>query len=157
MNQSPSPEFACAILLISKNPKRLSDFYRDVLGFPLKDEQHDDSAPHYGCEVGDIHFAIHSPEESHEKNPKSGAVKLAFEVFDMDGFLARIAKHGVNPLYPPKALGGTSRLTAILDPDGNEIEFTQLSKGWFDHIEKRRKEGHDVLSRWKETQAKTPA
>ena len=152
----PRPEFCCAILLISKNPRRLADFYRDVLGVPLEDEQHDGSEVHYGCEIGDLHFAIHSPNESHHKDPQPGATQLAFEEFDLDGFLKRLEKHGVKPLYPPKALGGTSRLTAILDPDGNEIEFTELSKGWFDHLERRRKEGHDVISRWKKAQAKTP-
>jgi len=153
----PRPEFCCAILLISKNPRHLADFYKNVLGIPLKDEQHDGSELHYGCEIGDLHFAIHSPTESHHQTPKPGSTKIAFEVFDLDVFLKRLDGHGVKPLYPPKSLGGTSRLTAILDPDGNEIEFTELSKGWFEHLEHRRKDGHDIIAKWKQTQSQPPS
>ena len=142
------PEFFCAVLLVSRDPKRLADFYRDILGFPLEDEKHDGTEIHYGCEVGDLHFAIHPVENFKGREPGVGAVKLAFEVFDIAAFLSRIAIHGVKPLYEPKALGGTSLITAIVDPDGNEIEFTQLSEGWFKHIKKRRADGVDMLSRW---------
>jgi catechol 2,3-dioxygenase-like lactoylglutathione lyase family enzyme len=151
-----STEFLSAVLLVSKDPERLAHFYRDVLGIPLEEEQHDDTAKHYGCEVGDLHFAIHSTANFTALNPGQtepgvGSIKLAFEIFDMDGFLEHIRAHGVEPLYPPKPLG-TSRITALRDPDGNEIEFTQLSAGWYRHLQKRREQGHDIVQRWNELQ-----
>jgi RHS repeat-associated protein len=38
---------------------------------------------------------------------------------------------------------------AIHDPDGNFIEFTQISDDWFRHIEKHRAAGSDVVGRWR--------
>ncbi|HET6401406.1 MAG TPA: VOC family protein [Candidatus Kapabacteria bacterium] len=145
-----STQFLSAVLLVSKDAERLARFYRDVLGIPLEEEQHDDTAKHYGCEMGDVHFAIH-PIEDFQTEPGVGAVKLAFEIFDMDGFIEHLQKHGVDPLYPPKPLG-KSRITALRDPDGNEIEFTQLSTGWFEHLKNHRQDGHDILKRWDELQ-----
>ncbi|HEY3874426.1 MAG TPA: VOC family protein [Candidatus Kapabacteria bacterium] len=137
--------------MVSKGAERLARFYRDVIGIPLEEEQHDDTARDYGCELGDLHFAIHPTEDfaSNDANPGVGSVRLAFEIFDMDGFLEHLRKHGVAPLYPPKPLG-TSRITALRDPDGNEIEFTQLSPGWFEHLKKRRLDGNDILKQWNE-------
>jgi catechol 2,3-dioxygenase-like lactoylglutathione lyase family enzyme len=148
------PEFFCAVLLVSRNPRRLAEFYRDVLGIPLEEERHDDTEPHYGCEVGDLHFAVHPVENFGGEAPGVGAVKLAFEVFDLDAFLSRLATLGVKALYPPKALGATSRITAVRDPDGNEVEFTQLSPAWFEHLERRRSQGIDVLQRWRALRSK---
>ena len=64
-------------------------------------------------------------------------MKLAFEVFDMEAFLKQLATHNVKPLYPPKEMG-PMLLTAVRDPDGNLIEFTQLGEKWYQHLEERR-------------------
>ena len=144
--------FFCAVLLISKQHERLASFYRDKLGFPLKEESHDDLVKHYGCEIGDLHFAIHPPENFQSHPLGTGSVKLAFEIFNMDEFLQHLKQHDIKPLYPPKNLGGTSLITAIRDPDGNEIEFTQLSAEWFDHLKKNRAKGCDVIAEWNKRQ-----
>ena len=116
----------------------------------IKEEQHGDTHTHYGCELGDLHFAIHPTSNFGEEACGTGAVKLAFTVFDMDGFVERMAAKGVDLLYPPKNVG-FAMMTAIRDPDGNLIEFTQLSDGWFKHLKKRRNEGVDVIERWEAT------
>jgi catechol 2,3-dioxygenase-like lactoylglutathione lyase family enzyme len=151
-----STEFLSAVLLVSKDPERLAHFYRDVLGIPLEEERHDDTAKHYGCTLGDLHFAIHPAENFTASDPEQtapgvGSVKLAFEIFDMEGFLEHIRGRGVEPLYPPKPLG-SSLITALRDPDGNEIEFTQLSAGWYRYLQQRREKGHDIVRRWNELQ-----
>lgn len=143
-------EFLCAVLLVSRNHHRLARWYRDVLGVPLEDEQHGGSEKHYGCELGDIHFAIHPVANFPDRKVGTGAVKLALEVFDLDDFSRRMTKSGVKLLYPPKEVGGGfMRITALRDPDGNYLEFTQLGEGWYRHLEKRRKSGHDIVKRWK--------
>ena len=38
--------FISGILLVSRQPGRLVEFYRDVLGLPLSEEQHGDTEPH---------------------------------------------------------------------------------------------------------------
>jgi hypothetical protein len=42
-----------------------------VLGLPLAEEQHGDTEPHWGCELGDVHFAIHHAAD-YPDDPASG-------------------------------------------------------------------------------------
>lgn len=141
-------EFLSAVLLVSKNHEKLAHFYKDVIGLPIEEEQHGETLKHYGCELGDIHFAIH-PVENFDDHPHGvGSVKLAFEVFDIEAHVKKLESHGIKTLYPPKKQG-PMLITAIKDPDGNLIEFTQLGERWYQHLEKRRGEGHDIIERWK--------
>ena len=137
------------ILLISKNPLRLANFYRDLFAIPLTEEQHGESDTHYGCELGDIHFAIHGHHEEGEGTDfGTGAVKIAFEVFDISAFSKKASGLGVPLLYEARDMG-FMKMTALRDPDGNLVEATELSDGWFKHIEEQRSKGHDMLSAWK--------
>ena len=140
-------EFLSAILLVSKDPERLAGFYKDVIGLPLEIEQHGETERHYGCELGDLHFAIHPISNFKGTDYGTGSVKLAFTVFDMNAFTKKVNSKGYKFAYEPKD-SGFAIMTALQDPDGNYIEFTQLSDHWFRHLEKRRKEGTDVVARW---------
>ncbi len=146
-------EFLSAVLLVSKDPKKLAAFYRDTIGLPLEDEEHGETAPHYGCELGDLHFAIHPTANFEGAGSGVGSVKLAFTVFDMSAFVKKIESKGIKLEYSPKDTG-FSLMTALRDPDGNYVEFTQLSDRWFQHLESRRKKGIDVVARWKSSQLK---
>lgn len=141
-------EFLSAVLLVSANPQRLADFYRDVVGVPLQEERHGESRPHWGCNLGEIHFAIHPLDTFPDGRSGVGAVKLAVTTFDVDALVQRLATCGVSVLYPPRDTG-FFRSTAILDPDGNFVEFTQLVDAWFEQIESRRSHGQDVVTRWR--------
>lgn len=39
-------------------------------------------------------------------------------------------------------------MTALKDPNGNHIEFTQLSERWIKHLEKRHAEGNEIFIRF---------
>jgi len=140
-------EFLSAILLVSKNPDQLATFYRDIVGLPLEDEEHGETHKHYGCELGDLHFAIHPVSNFEGSGTGTGAGNLAFTVFDMNAFVERVQSKGVKLEYPPKDTG-FALMTALHDPDRNYIEFTQLSDRWFQHLQKRRQKGIDVVARW---------
>lgn len=140
-------EFLSAVLLVSPDAPRLADFYRDVVGLPLEEEQHGDTKPHFGCELGDLHFAIHPTENFKNQKHGVGSVRLAFTVFDMPAFVAKVERSGYSLEYAPENRG-FALMTALTDPDGNYIEFTQLSDGWFKYVEKRRSLGSDVIARW---------
>lgn len=143
------PSHISGILLVSKDPKRLAEFYRDVIDVPLKDEQHGDSDTHYGCEIGDLHFAIHGHHEEGEGHDMgTGAVKLAFEVFDMNAFLKKLDSRGIKPLYPPRDQG-FMKITAIRDPDGNVVELTEMAERWYKYLEDRKSKGLDAIGQWK--------
>ena len=143
-------EFLSAVLLVSKDPKRLAEFYRDIVGIPIEAEEHEDALPHWGCTLGDVHFAIHPIEDFPDGRSGIGAIKLAFTVFDIEALATRLRSNGVALLYPPKNTG-FFWTTAIEDPDGNFIEFTQLIDEWFESLESRRADGVDVIARWRKT------
>jgi predicted enzyme related to lactoylglutathione lyase len=146
-------EFLSAVLIVSENPARLAAFYRDVVGIALKDEGHGGSLPHYGCDLGDVHFAIHPVETFPDRRHGVGAVKLALNVFDIKALVERLTRQGIKLLYPIHD-AGFFLSTAINDPDGNFIEFTQMCDEWFKLLEERRKSGLDPVSHWKALRTK---
>jgi hypothetical protein len=81
--------FIPGVILVSRQAERVEGFYRDVLGRPLAGERHGDTQPHWGCEPGDIHFAIH-PAEDYPEDPVTGPrpVKVAFMAFDLPGMIS---------------------------------------------------------------------
>ncbi|HET7745723.1 MAG TPA: VOC family protein, partial [Vicinamibacteria bacterium] len=89
--------FLSGVLLVSPDPARLAAFYRDVLQVPLEDEEHEGTRPHWGCTLGDVHFAIHPVEDFPDRRSGVGAVKLAFTVFDLAAFLEGVKAKGVTP------------------------------------------------------------
>ncbi|MGH7610152.1 MAG: VOC family protein [Candidatus Dormibacteria bacterium] len=136
-------EFLSAVLLTSPDPGRLAVFYRDRLGLPLVEERHDQAEAHWGCELGDVHFAIHPGE------PPDGAgpVRLALWVFDLEALVAGLAEQGVECSYPITKLGEGSWVTALSDPDGNQVELTQMSSEWVERLARHRGAGADVIAR----------
>lgn len=152
VSRSERPEeirFISGVILVSRQAGRVAQFYRDVLGVPLAAERHDETQAHWGCELGDVHFAIH-PAEDYPDDPASGPgpVKLAFMVFDLPRMVAWLDKCGVALCYPPADLGAESQITAVRDPDGNLVELTQLGPGWLDYLKAHRAEGHDLVASW---------
>ena len=140
-------EFLSAVLLYSRQPDRMAAFYRDVLGVPLREERHGDDPAHWGCELGDVHFAIHPAEDGAETTTR-GPVRLAFWVFDLKSFIEYLDKeHGVSTLSPILDLGESSLITVVADPDGNEIELTQMGPNWVAHLDQHRQAGADVIAR----------
>jgi predicted enzyme related to lactoylglutathione lyase len=117
-----------AVLIVSADPKRLADFYRDALGIPLTDEEHGDTALHYGCDLAGVHFAIH-PKSNFEQvgEPRTGSVTMAFHVADAEALVRSIEAAGHKAEYAPMDLGWCI-MTAVRDPDGNYIEFTQFDR-----------------------------
>lgn len=141
-------EFLSAVLLVSEDPARLAAFYRDVLGVPLVEEQHGGALPHWGCTLGDVHFAVHPVATFPDRRSGVGAVKLAFTVFDVHEVARRLEAGGTPLLYPPRDTGFFWS-TAVLDPDGNLLELTEMRDAWFEHLEARRAAGGDVVARWR--------
>lgn len=128
--------FISAVLLVSPRPADLVYFYR-ALGVPLREERHGDTEPHFGCELGDVHFAIH-PESSFEGSGLGrGAIRLALAVDDITAMVNSLEPFGVRPEYPPRDVG-FAIMTEVVDPDGNRVELTQLAPSWIAHLREKR-------------------
>ncbi|MHB8670420.1 MAG: VOC family protein [Acidimicrobiales bacterium] len=115
-----------ALLLISDRPRELAAFYRDALGLPIEDEQHDDIALHYGCEIGGTHFAIHpSPDWPGEPAPNTQSPVIVLHTDDVIAAYNRLVAHGVNATPPFDH--GFAILTAFRDPDGHNVQVMRLA------------------------------
>jgi catechol 2,3-dioxygenase-like lactoylglutathione lyase family enzyme len=148
MSKPEGLRFLSGIILVSAEPSRLVSFYRDVLGVPLVEEQHGDTDPHWACELGDVHFAIHSVADDPGEPTGVGSVKIAFMVFELDRLVTWLAGNGVELCYPPVEFGAESRITAVRDPDGHVVELTELGGGWLDHLKANRAGGGDLVAHW---------
>ena len=142
-------EFLSAVLLVSRDASRLAHFYQDVLGVPLEEELHEGAEPHWGCQLGDLHFAIHPVEDFEDDTSYAvGAVKLAFTVFDLESYVAMLREKFVQLVYPTRD-HGWCKMTALRDPDGNYVELTQLADEWYEHLGERKARGIDVVEKWR--------
>ena len=113
-----------AVLLISPDAARLAEFYRSVLGLPLKDEVHDGIPLHYACDLGDVHFAIH-PNHGWPGEPGSAPQSpvVALGIADADYAAGRLDAAEVD--HTGVSDHGFALVIAFRDPDGNHIELLQ--------------------------------
>ena len=111
------------IFIKSKNPKALSDWYRDVLGLEIKawgGAKLSYDAPGHPPAV------VWSPfsEASDYMAPSTREFMINFAVDDLDAFIARLASKGVTILKRDDS-DPNGRFAWILDPDGTKIELWQ--------------------------------
>lgn len=120
--------FLSGLILVSEQPERLADFYHDVLGLPLAEERHGDTAPHWACELGDVHFAIH-PVADYEGEPTAtGAVKLAFMIFGMTR-LVQWLRSRPRVADPPQQLSCRADAAGNASPSRSPREHAQRGRG----------------------------
>jgi len=133
MIQNP---WVCAVLVKARDIEKLAAFYRDICGIPLQIEGPPEDL-HYGCELGDVHFAVHRAPAGAGNGQAGYRVALAVE--DVDGFVTRLRERDVPIEFGPIDLG-FGRLAAFRDPEGNAVELVSLSESWFDHLRNLRRE-----------------
>jgi hypothetical protein len=82
-----------------------------------------------------------------------GGIKLAFEIFDMNELMKKLETAKIPVLFEPRDQG-FMKITAVNDPDGNVVELTEMSAGWYKHLEDRQAKGLDAISQWKTKKSK---
>jgi catechol 2,3-dioxygenase-like lactoylglutathione lyase family enzyme len=111
------------IFVVSKNPKALAAWYRDVLGVPLESwggaTFRYDASGHPAVAVWNAF-----PEGESYLAPSHRDFMLDFAVDDLDAFLTRLKTKGVTILKRSRS-GPTGKFAWILDPDGTKIELWQ--------------------------------
>ncbi|HMF20379.1 MAG TPA: VOC family protein [Gemmataceae bacterium] len=110
------------VLLLAKDTEHTGAFYRDVLGLPLQEEEHDGRNKHYACRLGALYFTIQLASDLARPAPQHGYdfLQLCFTVTDLDAFLRRLQDHRITPLHPPQQFERTT-FTTLLDPDGRHV------------------------------------
>jgi catechol-2,3-dioxygenase len=114
-----------AVLLVSTNAKKLCEFYRATLGLPLEEEVHDGMPLHHGCDLGDVHFAIHTAGGDWPGVATHNAQSpiITFSTSDLKAVTERLSARGVKVTGPTDhgfALGVSFR-----DPDGNLVSVLE--------------------------------
>jgi len=125
------------IELLSADPGRAERFYTGVLGFTVR---HRDRVPQTPLGPLDLVYLdlggttvelMTYPEAqpgARDSQQRLGYQMMALEVEDMDGALAHLKAHGIEPAWGPKVRPTYAR-AEIRDPDGNPIELRQWKKG----------------------------
>src|SRR5687767_1004089 len=102
---SPAPvliDDVTAILLVSPNAQGLSEFYKTTLALPLEDEMHDGMPLHYGCDLGDVRFAIHpaSSEWPGVQTRDAQSPVITFSTSDLNAVVERLSYNGIEVTGP---------------------------------------------------------
>jgi predicted enzyme related to lactoylglutathione lyase len=121
----------CGILLISRDPAKLASFYEKALAVEFEREDHDDLAPHFGIDVGQIHFAIHPAENFTAPLRQNGAI-LAFDVDSVETHQNAALAAGAITVQEAHD-EGFGLVARFLDPEGNLFEFVQLTYQFADN------------------------
>ena len=114
------------IFVVSKDPKALAAWYRDVLGIPL--ERWGGATFRYDA-TGHPAVAVWTafPEGGSNLAPSRREFMLNFAVDDLDAFIARLKAKGVTILKRDDS-DPSGKFAWILDPDGTKIELWQPTK-----------------------------
>ena len=115
----------CGVILLSDDPRRLADFYSQVLGCTFHREDHGDLAEHFGVDIGQTHFAIHRPSDFRRDSPAGSSAVVAFDVSSLQDAMTVLGRLGARHVQPPHD-EGFGLVTSYFDPDGNQFELVEL-------------------------------
>jgi predicted enzyme related to lactoylglutathione lyase len=116
----------CGTILMSRNPEGLARFYAEALGLTFEREDHGGLAPHWGVDVGTVHFGIHPPENFRSPTSGQGSVILTFDVDSLAECASRLQALGAACIQPPHD-EGFGVVASYADPDGNRFEVVELT------------------------------
>lgn len=116
----------CGAILVSEKPEALARFYEAALGLRLEREEHGGLAPHYGVDIGRVHFGIHPPENFKRTAAGRASTVLTFDVTSLAECEARLRKLGAECALPAHD-EGFGMVASYRDPEGNQFEIVELA------------------------------
>jgi lactoylglutathione lyase len=108
------------------------EFYRDKLGFPemMRMDHPDGGVWLVYLRITDEQFIEIFPGAENERSPGwngNAITHVCLTVDDLDAVVDRVERAGIALLIGKKTAGDGNRQAWIEDPDGNRIEFMELS------------------------------
>jgi predicted enzyme related to lactoylglutathione lyase len=116
----------CGTIVMSRDPDALARFYAEALGITFEREDHGGLAPHWGADVGRVHFGIHPPENFRRATAGQGSVVLTFDVSSIAECRERLERLGAVCLQEPHD-EGFGVVASYADPEGNTFEVVELT------------------------------
>ena len=109
-----------SVMLGTKQPKELANFYEKVIGKPA--DMVDSENGFYGWQVGSAYLSVleHSEMGGNAKDP--GRVMLNFETSQVKEEFERIKALGGVVIKAPYEMGG-GWIATLADPDGNYFQL----------------------------------
>jgi lactoylglutathione lyase len=122
---SSNVDFGYSIVFVS-DMQRAIEFYRDVLGLPLRFE----SPEWTEFDTPGTTLALHradSPSSAGDPNDDNpaGQCHLGFSVDDIDAYHERLTSRGVICVQPPREEDYGRKLAKYVDPDGLPFNLSQ--------------------------------
>jgi predicted enzyme related to lactoylglutathione lyase len=116
------------IMLGSEDPRKLADFYTQVLGAPNPGWS-DEANGWFGFQAGDGGLAIGPHSDVKGRNPQPGRIMFNLTTADVTGEFERIKATGAEVVAEPYEPGGGEGMVmcTFADPDGN---YFQLVPPW---------------------------
>ena len=115
-----------SLLLFSEAPKKLIDFYRQVLAREPKWQEGEFS----GFEVGACALVIGPHSELHGRNKNPERTMFNFETNDVKAEFERMKKLGAKVIAEPYHMGDDQGhlIATLADPDGNYFQLMSPMK-----------------------------
>lgn len=117
-----------SIMLGSEHPRKLADFYTEVLGAP-NPEWSDEANGWFGFQAGNGGLVIGPHSEVKGTSQQHGRIMLNFSTSEVRGEFERLRALGAEVIAEPYEPGGGAGMLmcTFADPDGN---FFQLVTPW---------------------------
>jgi lactoylglutathione lyase len=139
-------EFGYAVVFVS-DMKRSIEFYRDVLGLPLRFESQEwTEFDTPGTTLALHHTDAPSTADEHKDENPAGQCHPSFTVDDIDAYHERLTSKGVTCLQPPKEEEYGRKLAKYVDPDGLPFTLSQPLEDYGSKEETEIDEPHVMLS-----------
>ncbi|WP_417445467.1 VOC family protein [Kangiella sp.] len=115
----------CGVIIASKEPKKLAEFYSKALGIVFEKEEHGGLVEHYGADIGKVHFGIHPPENLNKSEEGNATISIAFNVDSLETAITRLKELGATEVIAPHD-EGFGMVATYADPAGNHFEIVEL-------------------------------
>jgi lactoylglutathione lyase len=113
------------IIIFVSDMQRSTEFYRDLLGLPLKFASPGWTEFATGSTTIALHPARDAVLSSTQEQSPAGQAQLGFQVDDLDTVYASLQAQGVKFSLPPKQQPEGGSIAVLHDPDGLGITLRQ--------------------------------
>ena len=111
-----------------KDLEKSRKFYKDLFGFETRQEENPNKLNIPSKIIGNDTIKLCMYEDS-EMLPEGGIAHFGFNIINFDEIISNCEKHNVEILYGGYVQFEKSRSVYIRDPNGYEIELTEINGG----------------------------